>query len=120
MYRFPSGGVEGDERPEEALKREVEEEFHVDVGILENFGTCTVKLIDSEEERIFNSHVFLLKPHEKLDLENDDEHEEHLWVNLEELPKFAERLEDCKDWPYWGKFRALVIRYVYRKLAKSS
>jgi ADP-ribose pyrophosphatase YjhB (NUDIX family) len=117
IYRIPAGGVEKNELPEIALKREIEEEFHTPMEILENLGICVVKLIDLSEEREINSHVFLLKPLEPLSIEKDEEHSAHLWVDTKDMPKIIDKLENMEEWPGWGEFRALTTRYVYEKLS---
>ena len=94
-YKLPGGGLEGEEKPEEAFKREVLEETGCKVEIIETLGT-------TEEYKSLNnfrqiSYVFVgkvLKDTKQLNVteKEKDEGAKLLWENPE---KALELITDC-------------------------
>ena len=96
-YKLPGGGLEGEEKPEEAFKREVLEETGCEVKIIENLGT-------TEEYKSLNnfkqiSYVFVgkvLKDTKQLHVteKEKDEGAKLLWEAPE---KALELITECFD-----------------------
>ena len=96
-YKLPGGGLEGEEKPEEAFKREVLEETGCEVEIIETLGT-------TEEYKSLNnfkqiSYVYVgkvLKDTNKLNLtkKEKDEGAKLLWETPE---KALELITECFD-----------------------
>ncbi len=96
-YKLPGGGLEGNELPESAFKREVLEETGCEVEIINKLGVV------EEENSLDNykqiSHIFVgkvLKDYKKLNLtkKEKDEGARLLWVLPEEALKL---IKDCKN-----------------------
>ena len=96
-YKLPGGGLEGDEKPEDAFKREVLEETGCEIEIIENLGT-------TEEYKSLNnfkqiSYIFVgkvLKDTHKLNIikKESDEGARLVW----ETPERAlELITECYD-----------------------
>lgn len=96
-YKLPGGGLEGEEKPEEAFKREVLEETGCEVEIIENLGT-------TEEYKSLNnfkqiSYVFVckvIKDTKQLNVteKEKDEGAKLLWENPEKALKL---ITECFD-----------------------
>ena len=97
QYKLPGGGVEGEEKPEEAFRREVLEETGCEAEIIETLGT-------TEEYKSLNnfkqiSYVFVgkvLKDTNKLSVtgKEKDEGAKLLWETPE---KALELITECFD-----------------------
>ena len=103
-YKLPGGGLEGEEKPEEAFKREVLEETGCEVEIIENLGT-------TEEYKSLNnfkqiSYVFVgkvLRDTKQLNVtkKEKDEGAKLLWAKpLEALELIRKCIDNLKDSQY--------------------
>ena len=96
-YKLPGGGIEGEEKPEEAFKREVLEETGCEVEIIQNLGT-------TEEYKSLNnfkqiSYVFIgkvLRDTKQLNVTKKEKEEgaKLLWETPE---KALELITECFD-----------------------
>ena len=106
-YKLPGGGLEGEEKPEEAFKREVLEETGCKVEIIETLGT-------TEEYKSLNnfkqiSYVFVgkvLKDTKQLNVteKEKDEGAKLLWENPE---KALELIKECFDKLVASKYESI-------------
>lgn len=108
-YKLPGGGIEGDENPEEAFKREVLEETGCEVEIIECLGTTEEYKSKNNFKQI--SYIFVgkvLKDTKKLNLteKEKDEGARLLW----ETPKKAlELITNCYDSLIASKYETVYI-----------
>lgn len=84
-FEFPGGKVDEGESEEQAIKREMSEEFGIEVSVLNKITTG--HFIHNEKESLLE--VYLIKvPHdgmtEKYKL---TEHTDYKWVNIDDIPK---------------------------------
>jgi len=96
-YKLPGGGIEGEENPEEAFKREVLEETGCEVEIIRNLGTIEEYKSLSNFKQI--SYVFVgkvIKDTKKLNLtkKEADEGAKLVWENPE---KALSLITKCYD-----------------------
>jgi 8-oxo-dGTP pyrophosphatase MutT (NUDIX family) len=140
-YRLPTGGIEGNETPEEALIREIKEETNLDL----KEKTLLAKIIYNIEypngKKTFTTYIFLVKAKNRnYKVVDKNERTSHFKeIKIEDLPKISEKLRnlkkgpknklyDIKKWDDWGRFRAIPHEIIYgllsekdeRRKAKSS
>ena len=106
-YKLPGGGLEGEEKPEEAFKREVLEETGCEIEIIKTLGT-------TEEYKSLNkfkqiSYVFVgkvLKDTNQLNVteKEKDEGAKLLWENPE---KALELIKECFDKLVASKYESI-------------
>ena len=106
-YKLPGGGLEGEEKPEEAFKREVLEETSCEVEIIKTLGT-------TEEYKSLNnfkqiSYVFVgkvLKDTKQLNVtkQEKDEGAKLLWETPE---KALELIKECFDKLVASKYESI-------------
>ncbi|MBO4858569.1 MAG: NUDIX domain-containing protein [Treponema sp.] len=97
-WEFPGGKIEDDEAPELAIKREMFEEFSVNVSVGEKIGSAT--FIHSGKNCSVDAYV--------VQFEHDGikvpfvltEHTEYKWVNPLEIKKLDFVDSDLKLYPY--------------------
>ena len=97
-WEFPGGKIEDDEAPELAIKREMLEEFSVNVSVGEKIGSAT--FIHSGKNCSVDAYV--------VQFEHDGikvpfvltEHTEYKWVNPLEIKKLDFVDSDLKLYPY--------------------
>jgi 8-oxo-dGTP pyrophosphatase MutT (NUDIX family) len=132
-YRLPTGGIEKNETPEEALKREVKEETNLVIEKEELLAKLIYNIEYPGGKKTFITHIFLVKVKSK-NYEVIDENERTSGfkeIEVEELPKIAEKLKnlkkgpkdklyDVKKWNDWGIFRAIPHEIVYKLLSGSN
>ena len=97
-WEFPGGKIENGEAPELAIKREMQEEFGVNVSVGEKIGTasfihsgknCTVDAYVVQFEQDGMSKPFILT-----------EHTEYKWVNPLDIAKLDFVDSDLKLYPF--------------------
>ncbi len=83
MWEFPGGKIEGNETPEACLRREMKEEFDIDVTVGEylgsnvhRYGFGTIELMGYRV--FFNSGEWTLTDHSRIE-----------WVTVDRLGEFA-------------------------------
>ena len=108
-YKLPGGGIEGDEDPQEAFKREVLEETGCEIEIIKSLGTIEeYKSLDNFKQI---SYVFVgkvLKDTKKLNVteKEKDEGAKLLW----ETPKNALNLiSECYDKLVDSKYESIYF-----------
>lgn len=122
-YKLPGGGLEGEEKPEEAFKREVLEETGCEIEIIDNLGTTEeYKSLDNFKQI---SYVFVgkvIKDTKKLNLtqKEKDEGAKLLWENpqngLELITQCFDKLVSSKyESVYHTKFIVLRDRKILEK-----
>jgi 8-oxo-dGTP pyrophosphatase MutT (NUDIX family) len=105
LWGFPGGHIRGDETPEQAVRRELQEEIGNEVflrlsGPLRRLGPVR----DSLYGGVFEVHLFLFRYEGGAILRND-EHEAHAWVGKEAYHTYAvvdgvdEDLAYLEVWP---------------------
>jgi 8-oxo-dGTP diphosphatase len=81
-WEFPGGKLEADESPAACLKRELKEEFNIDVAVGEFLGSG----IHHYPHLSINLHVF--RAYWTGGRLTVNAHAEHRWVGVTELPRF--------------------------------
>ena len=82
LWEFPGGKVEGNENDEEALKREIKEEFNRDITMGEKF--CENSHTDSEKTIDLVSYFMSFTEFPK----ESNSHDQIKWSSIEDLTKF--------------------------------
>jgi len=102
-WELPGGGLDFGESPEEALKREIQEEVQMTVNVLK---PLSVWHYNRENNVQIIGFTFLCET-EDLDVTLSDEHVDHTWVTYEEIIKykiFPELKEEMQEWD-WDEIR---------------
>jgi 8-oxo-dGTP diphosphatase len=81
-WEFPGGKIEIDETPEQCLKREMKEEFDIDVSVGEYLGSSVYKY-----DHIFIELLAYRTYWEEGEIDLKD-HDEFKWISLEQLAEF--------------------------------
>ena len=81
-WEFPGGKIEIDETPEQCLKREMKEEFDIDVSVGEYLGSSIYKYDHISIELLAYRTYW---EEGEIDLKD---HDEFKWISLEELVEF--------------------------------
>ncbi len=117
VYRLPSGGIHMGERIKEALHREVREETGLEIVSARFLGIITYY---DGGILLYVSYLFAIDG-SKGELAPEDEDEgiiDYRWVSIEELERIAQHLADLEDdWNNWGRFRAIVHKFLYEILS---
>lgn len=82
-WEFPGGTIENQETNEDALIREMKEEFKVNV----NVGKFIYNAIEEYEQRIINIYFYYADTSDEFIIQPD--HLEYRWVTKEELKDYA-------------------------------
>lgn len=84
-WEFPGGKVDGDESEEEAIIREMTEEFGITVQVLSKITTGS--FVHNGKESLLE--VYQIKvPHDGIETKYVlTEHSEYKWVNINDIPK---------------------------------
>jgi len=81
-WEFPGGKIETNETPEQCLKREMKEEFDIDVSVGEYLGSSVYKY-----DHIFIELLAYRTYWEEGEIDLKD-HDEFKWISLEQLAEF--------------------------------
>lgn len=86
LWEFPGGKIEEGETPQEALKREIEEELNVKIEVGEFVGTCThdYGTVSNQSKHIKLSGYFVKLISGIIKL---TDHDEYRWVDPEKFDK---------------------------------
>ncbi len=96
-WEFPGGKVEDGETDEDAVVREMQEEFGIKAEC-RNF-ICSTVFIHKESEVSLNAY-FITVPHDGMSQKYAlTEHTEYKWVFIEEVPSFTFVDSDMKIFP---------------------
>ena len=82
LWEFPGGKVEKNETHEEALKREIKEEFNADIQVDKYIGENVHHYPEKDIKLVFYKTTLLS---EKIDLL---EHEDYRWITKDDKNKF--------------------------------
>lgn len=119
IYRLLTGGIDLDEKIEDALFRELEEETGMTVGKVDFLGVLTAHISSGTEELNFTSYVFYLRDLQgSLRLPNGGEDiSDFRDVAIEDLPMISEELRNVyPPRTEWGEWRAIAHDFVYECL----
>ncbi|MCL2440213.1 MAG: NUDIX domain-containing protein [Treponema sp.] len=127
-YKFPGGGVEENENPEEALKREVMEEVGYTVNkVIEKIGVMTEYAIANEGKgNIFKmvSEYYITDIEVNQNEQKLDNYEKELkykpyWINIETAYNVNKNIIDNKcDTTPWIKRETRVLEILTGKILK--
>jgi len=121
VYRLPSGQIEGDESPEDALHREALEETGFEVGIQRRLGTVRFTFRTGARTLDYESHVMLTDTTSGEPSPQDPGEQISAFREVEpcDLQVIAEELAALPGrWSDWGRFRAPAHRLVYQLLCE--
>ena len=90
LWEFPGGKVEKNETHEEALKREIKEEFNADIRVDKYIGENVHHYPEKDIKLVFYKATLLS---EKLDLL---EHEDYRWITKDDKDNFEFAGADVK------------------------
>ena len=90
LWEFPGGKVEENETHEEALKREIKEEFNADIRVDKYIGENVHHYPEKDIKLVFYKATLLSK---KIDLL---EHEDYRWITKEDKDNFEFAGADVK------------------------
>ena len=127
-YRLPTGGIHDGEPVYDALLRETHEETGLDTTVERFLARISYRPKPAGAAPVFHTFAFLLRETGgRLGALDLSEHiEDWREIELSELPRVADTLDDLSttsdhdiggSWRAWGKFRAVVHRVVYDRLA---
>jgi len=115
-FRIPTGDVKPGESWEEALKRELKEEFGISVKKADYQQLEEIDyLINQKGNTIkFKERIYLVNADGKELKVNEKELGEIKWVSFDDLLSVYRRLKWVKgEWKYWGRLRSVLHRVVY-------
>lgn len=119
VFRLMTGGLEPDEKPHRALRREVYEETGFEIEIERCLAVLTYTLTDGEGYVPFASYAFLTTPTKGIPQPTDPNEAitEFLAVSPESLLDTAQQLSAVNgEFSEWGKFRAIAHKVVAEQL----
>ncbi|RME74098.1 MAG: NUDIX hydrolase [Chloroflexi bacterium] len=121
VYRLLTGGLEGTEKPHQALAREVEEETGFKVTVDRCLAVITYTVHSGPLVRPFVSYVFLTTPGKGQPVAGDPNEpiSDFRAVPPAELAVAAQRLRALDgDFADWGRFRAVAHEAAWEQLQK--
>ena len=90
VWEFPSGSIEFNETPEQAIKRELKEETGLNAVNRGFFAvnSCSYKLSGNDIHEVVIAYLFeTQEKNVNISKNKDHEHLEYKWIKLEELKK---------------------------------
>ncbi|MBP1754680.1 MAG: hypothetical protein H6Q59_1078 [Firmicutes bacterium] len=107
-YKFPGGGMENGESPEETLIREVQEEtgFRVIRSSIKDYGTVLERRKGKYDDVMeMDSHYFICDVETEAGRRNLDEYEKEydyqiVWMTLQEAIKRNRQVNDLENCPW--------------------
>ncbi len=114
-YRLPTGGIRPGEALLAAVCRELREETGLEADIVRFLGVLHYRFRRGGKPTERSSYVFLMQagPGELRPQDLTERISAFREVPPRELPAVADRLEQLPgEWAVWGRFRALVHRFV--------
>jgi 8-oxo-dGTP pyrophosphatase MutT (NUDIX family) len=119
IYRLMTGGLELNEKPDEAFLREVAEETGFKAVINRCLAVITYRLKANENPLPFVSYIFMMAPTRGLPQPSDpgEAITDFRPVSVASLPEVAHQLRSISgDFADWGIFRAVAHEVTYAVL----
>src|SRR5258708_23403826 len=124
MFRLPTGGFENNESSTDTLKRELLEEFNLQLKGYSYLGCLELRIISPTSAKDFCSYVYLVKVPENFDPNINTEHSACIWASIEDIPNYIKNLKNLghkydnsiNDWEGFGRFRAETLDFVLKHL----
>lgn len=117
VYRLTTGGINKDEKPEEALKREVYEETGITEMRFKPLALINYKIKDGKNNKDYQTYAYIVNVEEQnINVMDPDENiSDFKRVNIEEFQNLTKILDSLKlidgsetPWDEWGKFRKIA------------
>lgn len=105
-WELPGGGLDFGESPEEALKREIQEEVQMDIEVIKPLSVW--HYIRKNNLQIIG-FTYLCKAR-STDVTLSDEHLEHTWIkhdDIEDYKIFPELTQEIGEWDWEEIYRAV-------------
>ncbi len=108
VFELPGGHVELGEEPVDALKRELIEEFDLEISVGDPFTVITY--VDGAGEQAGEIIYFatLMNPDVQIEVHPED-HSEYRWVSLDTLPSIASDMKPLNDEEFVALRRGLEL-----------
>lgn len=128
LLRIPTGGINRNEDPLAALKRELKEETSFDLITAQFIGLINYTIVGTPKEDTFVSYIFRIQIGDRTPVPTDESEKINQFktVGINQLPETAKiwkTLPSPPDKPYyhdWGRFRAILHEVTFDLLSKES